>query len=548
MTGPDTDGMPPPHDHAAEAAVLSAVLLDASALAKVAWLTRADFYSEAHGRIFEACQQVSATRAPVDLVTVRERLHECGRLAQVGGAGYLSEVADGAPFVANVAAYAAIVRRKADDRAALADLERASAEIRIGTLAAEGAIRRVAIGAEVRARRVGGPDTRADSLSVTDLFAPLPAIPFVAKMLDLCPGAPAMIAGYGYSGKTVSAQSLLLSVAVGRAAWACPKLSTSAGRVVHFDYEQGRRLTSERYQRLALAMEIDRRDLEGRLSACIYPRIYLDDDDAEDFYVRHVEGATLALVDSFRAGLREGDENDSRVRRHLDMLARVSERTGCTMLVIHHARKPSRNDAGGARSAIRGSGAIFDACSSVLVFEGAERGGPITVTHEKARTTGRPIESFALVVEDAVVGADPHAGLRVSYRAIEAAAEERKRKRASENASLDTTIVAHVRENGPTSASGIARMLSARKGTVLEAVRDLVDRGALERTADDRLSVPGGLSPSRPSRFQVPPPKGGGNRDRFPGTVGNRQEPVPYMPESLPFPVDRRGEPAEAEE
>ena len=534
----------PPHDLEAEATVLSAVMLDPSALAKVQELRPEDFYSEAHRRIFEACLGVSGVGDPLDVEMVRAWLHDHGRLSQVGGAGYLAEVLGAAPVVANVAAYAAGVRRKAHDRAMLSELDATAASLRAGAVDATGASRRLGDRASSLASRYLDDSELADSISVEQLFAPLPPIPFVAATLDLCPGAPAMIAGYGYSGKTVSAQALLLAVAAGRCAWENPELATESGRVVHFDYEQGQRLTAERYQRLARAMGVEPHEIDGKLSAHIYPRMYLDDASgaAEDFYVRRVDGATLALIDSFRAALREGDENDSRVRRHLDMLARVSERTGCTMLAIHHARKPNRNDAGGARTAIRGSGAIFDACSSVFVFDGSEKGGPITVHHEKARTTGRPTESFVLVVEDVEVQGEAEAGLRVGYRVIEAAAEQRKRARVRENAALDAKILAHLQHHGPSSATSAARALGGRKASVLDAIRDLVDRGELQHDED------GQLCPGRGARFPVPPLKGGGNRNRFAGTVGNRPEPVPPSDSTRAFSHNDDREPVAAEE
>jgi len=52
---PSATGRVPPHDLDAEAAVLSASLLSATALGRaVAILTPEHFYSEAHRRVFEA--------------------------------------------------------------------------------------------------------------------------------------------------------------------------------------------------------------------------------------------------------------------------------------------------------------------------------------------------------------------------------------------------------------------------------------------------------------------------------------------------------------
>lgn len=103
----------PPHDVDAEAAVLSAVMIDATAYDKVATLVTAeDFFGEAHRRIFEACASVSTKGAGIDVLLVSGWLRDNGRLAQVGGMAYLTEVVNAAPAVLHVDRYAEIVASK----------------------------------------------------------------------------------------------------------------------------------------------------------------------------------------------------------------------------------------------------------------------------------------------------------------------------------------------------------------------------------------------------------------------------------------------------
>ena len=134
--------------------------------------------------------------------------------------------------------------------------------------------------------------------------------------------------------------------------------------------------------------------------------------------MRECEGYDLVILDSLRAGAPSVEENDSKVRRVLDVTTRVSEVHECVFIVIHHARKPNGSSAGGAKMAIRGSGALFDACESVFVFE-ADKGKPTRVTHEKARTTGIPADDFELVIEDVEEQDDPRSGLRVSACSVQ---------------------------------------------------------------------------------------------------------------------------------
>ena len=125
---PPIDGRVPPHDLDAEAAVLSAVMLDPAALDRVPELKAEHFYSEAHRRIFEAALELKSSGTPVDVVQVGSWLRDRQRLAQVGGPGYLSQILDMAPVVANVGAYADNIREKARIRALILACQRVTAE------------------------------------------------------------------------------------------------------------------------------------------------------------------------------------------------------------------------------------------------------------------------------------------------------------------------------------------------------------------------------------------------------------------------------------
>lgn len=118
---PDPAPEIPPHDDVAERSTLSAVLLDPTAIAKVADFLRPEhFFSRAHALIFEACAALTAAREPIDLTTVSSWLKARAKLGDVGGPGYIAEVADGSPSVTNVRSHAIAVhecwrRRKVID-------------------------------------------------------------------------------------------------------------------------------------------------------------------------------------------------------------------------------------------------------------------------------------------------------------------------------------------------------------------------------------------------------------------------------------------------
>lgn len=119
----------PPSDLDAEAAVLSSILLDASAFDTVQDQLRPDhFYADANRRIYEAAFELSSSGRPVDVVSVAGFLRDRNRLDQIGGTPYLAQLADATPAVAHVGAHAQVVREKWRLRQLIAICQRYAAE------------------------------------------------------------------------------------------------------------------------------------------------------------------------------------------------------------------------------------------------------------------------------------------------------------------------------------------------------------------------------------------------------------------------------------
>jgi RecA-family ATPase len=290
-------------------------------------------------------------------------------------------------------------------------------------------------------------------------------------------GAPHMVAGYGFSGKTLALQALALSLAADRPVWGAYK--ARPGRVLHVDLEQGDRLTRRRYQRLAAAMGVDLSSLGDTLAAAIMPKLALTSAYA-DQWRELMTGRDLMIVDSLRAASAGMDENSSDIRSCLDMLGQLSEATQCRAIVVHHARKPQR-DAPGGQFAIRGSGAIFDACDSVYMFT-AVKGEPISVEQAKARTQGDSVPDFALVVSDVQIGDDPRGGLRVSVRGHELVEERREQRHEASLRAQAAKDVERVRQAvaahpgiGSRELRGMTRMSGDRVATAILAMGDGID-------------------------------------------------------------------------
>ena len=125
----------PPHSIEAEQAVLGGLLLSSRAWDMVAdVITETDFYREDHRLMFRAIHELSDGGKPCDAVTVTEWFESHGKVEQVDGGAYISQLASNTPSAANVKAYAQIVREKS----ILRQLIDVGAEITSGAFSLEG--------------------------------------------------------------------------------------------------------------------------------------------------------------------------------------------------------------------------------------------------------------------------------------------------------------------------------------------------------------------------------------------------------------------------
>jgi replicative DNA helicase len=103
-----------PHNLEAERSVLGAILLhnDAFNLAAEV-IDAADFFRDAHRRIFDKMVKLVERGDAIDLVTLKEELGRSGDLEEVGGPAYITALVDGVPRSTNVEHYAKIIKEKA---------------------------------------------------------------------------------------------------------------------------------------------------------------------------------------------------------------------------------------------------------------------------------------------------------------------------------------------------------------------------------------------------------------------------------------------------
>lgn len=111
----------PPHSNDAEVSALGAMMLDRDAVAAVrAILPDPDaFYRETHRIVYTAMCALADRLEPVDIVTLAAELRRTGRLDDIGGALYLSNLSMSTATSANAAHHARIIAQHWTKRATI---------------------------------------------------------------------------------------------------------------------------------------------------------------------------------------------------------------------------------------------------------------------------------------------------------------------------------------------------------------------------------------------------------------------------------------------
>ena len=103
----------PPQNQEAEESVLGSIIIDNESLIKIAdFLTPDDFYFPKHRYIYEAILELYTKNAPIDIVSLSNRLEEKNLLNEIGGASFLTSLVNKTPTSAHINYYANIVHQK----------------------------------------------------------------------------------------------------------------------------------------------------------------------------------------------------------------------------------------------------------------------------------------------------------------------------------------------------------------------------------------------------------------------------------------------------
>lgn len=103
-----------PYSQEAEEAVIGAVIMDPAWMPVISeFLKPDDFYIVRHSYIWEALVRLSTRGDAIDNVTLAEELRTIGRLVDVGGPAYITQMVNSAPTAYNCETYARLVQRAA---------------------------------------------------------------------------------------------------------------------------------------------------------------------------------------------------------------------------------------------------------------------------------------------------------------------------------------------------------------------------------------------------------------------------------------------------
>ncbi len=103
----------PPHSTDIEQAVLGAILIEPGTDIEIIDILSPEmFYDQKHQKIFKAIVKLSAADKPVDTLTVIKQLEQDGTLEEVGGAIYITELAQKVGTTAHLKYHASVVYEK----------------------------------------------------------------------------------------------------------------------------------------------------------------------------------------------------------------------------------------------------------------------------------------------------------------------------------------------------------------------------------------------------------------------------------------------------
>jgi KaiC/GvpD/RAD55 family RecA-like ATPase len=314
-------------------------------------------------------------------------------------------------------------------------------------------------------------------LGPAGILAPRPPPVFLVDRI-VRRGSVVFLIGYGGSGKTWLASAMLASIDAG-VPW-LGRFECKKGRAAYLDFEGGEIEQCRRIKSVMHGLEL--RTLENAFLGPM-PHVFMGQPAFEAAITALAMENDLIIIDSLRPATSAlYEENDASAREPIDVLRRVAEKTGCSFLIVHHAKKRAGNGAD-PREAGRGSSALFDAADSVLNVS-SPNGEVIRVQHTKCRHASR-VPPFVVQVRDTTTKVDGRVqqGVTVIAGDDETSPEEALDARLSE---VRETVVDLLQRTPGTSTTELRKAIGVRGTTVDAVLKQLADEGMIENRGNHR--------------------------------------------------------------
>ncbi len=451
----------PPHDPAAEQAVLGGILLDNSALDRVS-LAPEDFHERRHGLIFRTMQRMIAAGTPIDEVTLSDALKAHDELQEIGGATYLAELEDLTPSAANISSYARIVREKANARSLIAlagDIYQRAHEGEAVTPLLESLQHQVR---ELKANATSTSPLGASRSSVSQLTsaADLLALPDTAArwVVDgfLGEGCLSLLAGKPGAGKTTLARDLALRTAQG-GTWL--GRTVKQGTVLYLALEEHERQVKKHMVKMGITAEDSLHFFIGGIPP----------GKGMDILAHFVERVqpVFVVIDPLDAFLQVRKINEyGEVYAALRPLVRFVRDTDLHILLVHHAGKGE----GSPEDAYLGSTALSGAVDTNMLLEVSDGRRSLRTTKQREGD----------ILEPTIMTLHPETG-RVQMQETKAEAVKQD---------MEAQFVDYLRDHGEAMDRG--SLLDVVKGDTTAksaALKSAVEKGLIQKKREGHKNV-----------------------------------------------------------
>jgi hypothetical protein len=361
-----------PQNLDAEAGVLGSILIDPDALVEAARIVvSGDFYRDAHQTIFAAALDLHGRGLPVDLITLCDALEQSGELERVGGADYVSSLANNVPNSANLAHYARLVKRTATHRALIrasgqiAAIDYGDPDAGAAVAMAEAAIKAVRDAARLEARFELLTLRQLDTL-------PLPEW-LIGNTLQR--DSLAMVYGVHSTGKSYFCGDIALTVAA-QLCW--QGLAVKGGPVVYVASEGGRGFG---LRTQAWRQEHGLEDVPGFY--LVGEPVQLLDVGAVLEFIAVLETLpappVLIVIDTLGRSMSGGDElSNSDAHDIISAADQIRRATGACVVLVHHEGKTEGKGP-------RGASAFASDVDTLIHLKRDEDGDTTVVTCEKQK-------------------------------------------------------------------------------------------------------------------------------------------------------------------